>query len=63
MRLMGWLQANGEEEVFHRIWDAATRPNGSLNVSKLHALAVETIRPIFIEKMKDNPDWLDKPDP
>jgi hypothetical protein len=41
-----------KEEVSNRVLAEATRPNGSLNVSMLNALAIETARPVLIRKLK-----------
>jgi hypothetical protein len=58
------LAVNAGEDARERVYKAATRPNGSLNVSKLDALAVEAARPVLISKLEANPNLLDeKPKP
>jgi hypothetical protein len=54
--ILKWLGANAGEAAEKRVWDAATRPNGRFNVSKLHALAVEAVR------REANPNLLDEED-
>ena len=58
MGILKWLGANAGEAAEQRIWDAARRPNGRFNVSKLHDLAVEALR----SAVKANPNLLDKED-
>jgi hypothetical protein len=52
MGVLGWLKANTGEDAYQRVFDAATRVNGSVNVSKLLTLAKEAARPVLIRKLK-----------
>ena len=61
--ILGWLAVNAGEDARERVYKAATRPNGSLNVSKLDALAVEAARPVLLSKLEANPNLLDEPKP
>jgi hypothetical protein len=60
--ILGWLAANAGEDARKRVFEAATRPNGTLNVTKLLALAVEAARPVLLSKLEANPNLLDEED-
>ena len=61
--ILGWLAVNAGEDARERVYKAATRPNGTINVTKLHALAVEAARPVLLSKLEANPNLLDEPKP